>query len=242
MILGIIGRGYWGDVYAKTLKEMEIQYWQAGRDMSEWNYADGVIIASSGESHYEVAKHFMANHVPVLIEKPLCMSTRNAENLLLIAEHTDAIAFVGHTHLFSPAWRKFKDEALSAGILQITSRAGGPCKLGLLWDWGPHDVSMCIDLMGQPTEVDYEGGIKLAWGKVKADIHLSHEETERFFEVLTPKGPIQYTGRQTKKTPLEVLLGEFVAAIDYGAPSLKWLRLGVRVTEVLDIAQMSEMN
>ena len=41
MILGVIGKGHWGNVYAKTIADLGLMCWQVGRgDMLP---ADGVI-------------------------------------------------------------------------------------------------------------------------------------------------------------------------------------------------------
>jgi len=67
---------------------------------------------------------------------------------------------VGHTHLFHPAFRKLKAIAPKYGkIRSISSEAGnyGPFRpdTPVLWDWGAHDVAMCLDLLGGgPEEAD----------------------------------------------------------------------------------------
>jgi predicted dehydrogenase len=66
---------------------------------------------------------------------------------------------VGHTHLFHPAYRALKAIAPRYGqIRAIRGNAGnfGPYRSDtpVLWDWAPHDVAMCLDLLGMmPTHV-----------------------------------------------------------------------------------------
>jgi predicted dehydrogenase len=64
---------------------------------------------------------------------------------------------VGHTHLFHPAYRALKALAPEFGrVLAIRGEAGnfGPYRQDTpaLWDWGPHDVALCLDLMGVMPE------------------------------------------------------------------------------------------
>ncbi|MEE9276526.1 MAG: hypothetical protein V3V62_14570, partial [bacterium] len=65
-------------------------------------------------------------------------------------------------HLFHPAFRRLKEEAARLGRLtHIRAEGGswGPFRADTspLWDYGPHDVSMCLDLIGEaPSSVAAE--------------------------------------------------------------------------------------
>ena len=69
------------------------------------------------------------------------------------AEARGAVVFVDHVYLFHPAWTAFKDEVRRDGPVRSASASfgqAGPFRddVGLLWDWGPHVVSLCLDLFG----------------------------------------------------------------------------------------------
>jgi hypothetical protein len=140
--LGIIGRGPWGYTYAKTLSKLGIDFWHAGRDWRKKGNADGVIIASSPESHFPVAMSFLADGVPVLIEKPVTLCSREAKALV----GCGGIAFVGHTRLYSPAWRAFKRPAKEVRATVAD-----------WWGWGPHAVAMAFDLGCETPEITVGG-------------------------------------------------------------------------------------
>jgi len=234
MKLGIIGRGYWGDVYSKTLRKMHIPHWQAGRDWKDRS-ADAVIIASSPESHYSIAKQLICDGVPVVIEKPVCLESSRVKKLLKLARYRNVTVFTGHTHLFSPEWRELKKQVKD--VKEINSQSGGPCKLAPLWDWGPHDVSMCIDLLGKPKLVNSHGNyLRLGWEKAFANIKLSRIKTERRFDV----DGVTYSIHGTIPTPLEVLITEFLASVadvqGSGIADVDGLELAVKVVEVLETA------
>jgi len=62
---------------------------------------------------------------------------------------------VDHTHLFHPAFEELKRQVAALGMIrEIEAEAGnqGPYRedVPVLWDWGPHDVAMCLDLLGEP--------------------------------------------------------------------------------------------
>lgn len=223
MRLGIIGRGPWGDTYARTLEKMGVDYIQLGRD---W-YKDfgrslrgcrGVIIASDPNSHFPVALEMITNEIPCVIEKPLCLGADHAARLLI--EASNNVVFTGHTRLYSPSWRAFK--AKVGRVDSIFMQAGGPSKLGWLWDWGPHLVAMCLDLGFDPRKA-----------------HLI-EMPERTPISVTVNGNLHWTDEPTTPTALEVLITEFCQAIEKGAPNIEGLKLGVRVVEELE--RMEEMQ
>lgn len=215
MKLGLIGRGPFGNIYAKTLKDMGIEFRQMGQD---WNAKglDGVIIASKAESHFEIAKGLIMARIPCLIEKPICFSYKRACRLLDWAEdYSNSIVFVSHTRLYSKAWKEFKYN-LPTDIISVEAQAGGRCKVKPRWDWGPHIVSMCLDIGFNPS---------------KAILRFNEYETPFKFIV---NGNYVFDDPKCQPTPLEVMIGDFVEAIEKGEQNLDGLRLGVNVTAYLD--------
>ena len=223
--LGLIGAGHWGRVIIKTLTRLEgveLARLASGNPDSrtlvndqciisdDWKCVagaddiDGVIIATPPARHAEMADVAISAGNPVLIEKPLTVDTGEARALLAFAESRKAIVHVDHIHLCHPAYRALKNEGLGLGHLHaIRSGAGnwGPFRgdTSVLWDWGPHDVAMCLDLAGQkPQNVsarlkearhtdDGDGqaiALQLTFpGGLKADIELSNllPSKKRFF-------------------------------------------------------------
>jgi len=173
--LALIGCGRWGQNYIKTIGNFSgavltcaassnpetkkivpadcvvVAGW---RELITRDDIDGVIIATPPASHFEIASNFIEAGFPVLIEKPLTMDIEEAERLLVAADQNNATVMVDHIHLFSPAYRVLKQRAKEHGALRkISGRAGnwGPFRndTSLLWDWGAHDVALCLDLMGE---------------------------------------------------------------------------------------------
>jgi predicted dehydrogenase len=212
MILGVIGKGRWGNVYARTIGEMGLSCWQIGK--GEIPPADGVIIATPASTHFRIAAELIDRGIPVLIEKPVCLSSADVRDLLFLARMRQGIVFTGHTRLYSPAWRAFKAN-LPKGAASAVCEAGGPCKIDPWWDWGPHLVSMCLDLGLDPAECEY------VINSEKQPIKIT-------------VGDSVYVENLTDHSPLEVLISEFVNAIAIGAPNVEGLELGVKVVEMLE--------
>lgn len=234
--IGLIGAGRWGRRYIKTLDSMpgarlarlasrnsESQLLAPSGcaitpnwyEIAEDSSLDGVIIAVPPSLHAEVAEVAMASGIPVLIEKPMTLSLAEAQRLVNISESTQSLIIVGHTHLFSEAFRTLKQHAQKLGPLQkIRSSAGnwGPCRAGIpmLWDWAPHDIAMCLDMLGtNPSTIfaDRTGVEKLPGGEgetveiklnfssgVQASIRVSNidENKSRYFEACFEEGALIY--------------------------------------------------
>lgn len=225
--LGLVGAGRWGRNYIRTINELDgvtLSHLASGNPESanlvaedcricpDWRSfvttekLDGLIIASPPDSHAEIALAAIGADLPVMIEKPLTLEPAEAVLLTKTAENKDALVMVDHTHLYSPAFRALKTMATEWNRLDnIISRSGnwGPFRndVPVLWDWGAHDISMILDIVGEfPDEISarsigsyvVEGGqaesinIDLAWNSgLSAKIELNNHRSDRInqFEV-----------------------------------------------------------
>ena len=172
--LGLIGAGRCGRNYIRTIEGMQDVrldlvasqnpetaklVGQGCRVVPDWQSVavapgiQGVIVATPPGLHAEMAKAAIEVGVPVLIEKPLTLSFKEAQELKRLARERETFVMVDHTHLFNPAYRALKELGLHLGHLKaIWGEAGnqGPYRkdADVLWDWGSHDVAMCLDLAG----------------------------------------------------------------------------------------------
>jgi predicted dehydrogenase len=288
--LGLAGAGRWGRNYIKTiagLGELHVariasrnpktvalappgcRVVEDWRELMDATAIDGVVIATPPASHAEIARAAIMAGIPLLIEKPLALSTADARAIRDLAIERKVLGLVDHTHLFSPAFRQLK--ALAArhgGVREIHSEAGnhGPYRadVSVLWDWGPHDVAMCLDLMQEaPASAACsvrdrsarDGGvaetvsIALSFPSgVPAQIRLSNAtDKTRRFRVRCAEAELVYDDLSAHKLlvdgtpvpigsdlPLTVAVREFAAAIAAGAWDRSSLDLGVSVVEVLE--------
>lgn len=203
MRLGVVGLGPWGDVYARNLKELGIPFWQDGR---YWHmrHADGVIIACANAGHYGTAKCALGRRMPVLVEKPVTLDSREAWELVEMG----GIAFAGHTRLFSPSWRQFKRPAR-----KVVGYAGGVTESNpdALWNWVPHLAALALDCDAEEIE-----------------FHIT-EERQPLRVVVDGEEWVD-----VKDDSLKVLIREFVQAIERGIPDNAGLRLGAQVVEITE--------
>lgn len=164
---------------------------------------DAVVVATPPDSHEEICEHFLSRGIPVMVEKPMALSIGAALAIREAASKTGTPLLVNHLHLFSSAYEVLRDEvlALSDRRFRIYARAGnlGPRRsYSALWDYGPHDVAMCLGLgLGNPTGVscirmpdDHHGAqrfdVNVRFGRHEASIQVWNGSLpkQRYFEVI----------------------------------------------------------
>ena len=233
--LGLIGAGPWGRNYIRTIAGLDgirltrlasrnpestgivspdcliSENWQS---LIEANDLDGLIVASPPGTHAEIVMAAIGKKLPVLVEKPMALSVTDAEKVLVTAQAEDAIVIVDHIHLYSAAWEAVKRETLNLGPISTISGVAGrwgpfPPHTPVLWDWGSHDIAMCINLLGRPPDKasalrvetpaeSPDGGeilaLALEFGDTSVRITLSNQypEKNRLFTISCEKGELVY--------------------------------------------------
>ena len=186
--VGVIGCGYWGpnvirnfanhpectvagvsDVRQKRATRVASQYgtrvMQTADDLIDSPEIDFVAIATPTFTHYELAKRALLAGKHVLVMKPLAASVEEAEELCAIAEDQGRLLAVDHTFVFTPTVQKMKELVSSNALGQLYHFDSVRINLGLfqsdinvIWDLGPHDVSI-LDFVvgGEPIDVSAIG-------------------------------------------------------------------------------------
>jgi len=113
----------------------------------------GVVIASSAISHYSLAKELLMADKDVLVEKPMALNTRDAEEMLEIAERKGRILMVGHLLIYHPAVGRLKEMVSSGELGKIYYIYTQRVNLGVirqdenaLLSFAPHDLSVILHL------------------------------------------------------------------------------------------------
>ena len=127
--------------------------------------AHAVAIATPVATHFELARRALLAGKHVFVEKPLCVTTTECDQLGDLAEKSDLVLAVGHVFLFNSGIRKVK-EYIDAGqlgqihYLHATRTNLGPIRadVNAAWDLAAHDLSIfdyCLD--GSPIAVSSHG-------------------------------------------------------------------------------------
>lgn len=185
--LALIGTGRWGRNYIETIEQMKgcklIYVCSPNVNSKKYiknkykkikNYKellkkkdiDGVIIATPIDTHFNIASDFMRHSFNILVEKPLTTSFRDALELKKISKRFSGLVMVGHLYLYNPAFVKIKELIKKIGDIYYLDLEGcgyspGEKVTSALWDWGPHNIYMTLDIINDfPIRVS-------AWGVSK---------------------------------------------------------------------------
>lgn len=153
-VAAICGRRHQKESLNKESQKIFTDEW---RSIIERDDIDGVIVATPPQSHLEIAKYALTRGMPTLVEKPFTLSLRDAEFLANISDSKRIPCIVGYTHLFAPKFQDLISQVGTIGHLRSVETIGlndGPVRdnVPVLWDWGSHDISMCIKLLGRQNQ------------------------------------------------------------------------------------------
>jgi predicted dehydrogenase len=114
---------------------------------------DGFVIAVPPDIQPAIAGQIIAAGFPVFLEKPLALKRDAARRLLAVAKSTGFTGLVDHIHLFAPEFVELCQRLSSdQGAREIKAVSGnkGPYRnrWTACWDWAPHDIAMCLAVMG----------------------------------------------------------------------------------------------
>lgn len=173
--VGLIGAGPWGRNIVNTIGAMNgaalsLVLNRSGRrpdfvpghipvaayqpDLLNPDIIDAVVIATPPHSHADIAIAALRRGLPVFVEKPLTLGVQEASDIATQHQKNPAPLFVDHIYLFHAGFRALKSALAGAGRIRAIVSVGGnkgPFRVetSTLWDWAPHDIAMCLDLVGQ---------------------------------------------------------------------------------------------
>lgn len=186
--LAVIGGGYWGknlvrnfaslgalaalcDSNTDTLQALGKQYPLCRTFTS---YADvlcdetirAVAIATPAEGHANAVREALLAGKDVFVEKPLCLSVKEGEELVTLAKKQGLILMVGHLLWYHPAVLKLKELIRAGELGRIQYVYSNRLNLGkirreenILWSFAPHDISVILGLLNEmPDAVMAQGG------------------------------------------------------------------------------------
>jgi len=185
--VGVIGCGYWGknlvrnfaqlgalqmvcdaaEIGQKSASELA-PYAEVVADVDEVLAAPvaGVVIATSAETHYELARQALEAGKDVLCEKPLALTYEQRAELVRLAERGGRILMVGHVLEYHPGVVRLLELVRAGELGKVRYIYSNRLSLGkvrreenILWSFAPHDIAIILRLMGSmPFQVVACGG------------------------------------------------------------------------------------
>lgn len=126
---------------------------------------DAVIIATTGPTHYALAKDALLAGKDVYVEKPFVLEVGEAIELTEMADKDGRILMVGHLLEYHPVVTRLKGMIETGELGDIYYIYSQRLNLGTvredenaLWNFAPHDISSILYLLGkEPVDVSARG-------------------------------------------------------------------------------------
>lgn len=116
---------------------------------------DAISIVVPTDLHRDVALKLLPKHCDLLIEKPICASLAEAEEVVAAAKQYDAIVQVGHIEHFNPVMSYLEEHVdfprfITADRLAPFTPRG--TEVGVVLDLMIHDIGVILELVKSPLE------------------------------------------------------------------------------------------
>ncbi|MDE0705388.1 MAG: Gfo/Idh/MocA family oxidoreductase [Rhodospirillaceae bacterium] len=180
--VAVIGCGYFGALHAAKFAALDSAELVAVVDIDSaqaekvaaatgaWAAADfeavlgrieAVSVVTPTTTHYAIAKRCLEAGKDVLVEKPICESLEEADELIALAKAGGRILQVGHLERFSPIVKDVKALADRPGYIEstrISQYRGRGADTTVVLDMMVHDIDNIMTLVNSPiTQIDAVG-------------------------------------------------------------------------------------
>jgi len=154
------------DVRPETVEPIAAEYGCAAYQdyLQLLDRVDAAVVAVPTFAHLAVARDFLQNGVPVLVEKPLAMNVAECEQLVELAEVIGTPLQVGHIERFNPAARVAWPLIESPKYIRaerFSPFAFRSMDIGVVLDVMIHDVDLVLDLVRAPLRKVEAFGLSL---------------------------------------------------------------------------------
>ncbi len=124
---------------------------------------DAVSIAAPTPFHFELAKSFLEQGVHVMVEKPMCATLAQAEDLVKIAARSGRVLQVGHIERFNPVLDLMPVGELGVCAItaeRLTVHTGRSTDTSVVFDLMIHDIDLVRAFAkSEIAAVDAETGV-----------------------------------------------------------------------------------
>ena len=110
---------------------------------------DAVTIATPTTTHLQLAKVFLKQRIPVLIEKPLAASVREGRKIVSLANKYDTVVAVGHSERCNPVVQAIKRLDVQPKFIEAQRVSPYPFRstdVGVVLDVMIHDIDIILSL------------------------------------------------------------------------------------------------
>ncbi|HTU16746.1 MAG TPA: Gfo/Idh/MocA family oxidoreductase [Gemmataceae bacterium] len=128
---------------------------------------DAAVIAAPTSHHAALAADFLAHGLPLLVEKPMASTVRQAEEMIELAERHGTLLQVGHIERFNPAFEELRRYPLQPKFItceRYSGFSGRSTDIGVVLDLMIHDLDLVLALVQAPVRTVEALGVAVLGG------------------------------------------------------------------------------
>jgi len=132
----------------KALKQFKVPAYLDYKELI--NKVDAISIAVPTKKHFQIAKDFIENNIPLLIEKPITNKLAHAEELITLAKKHNVIMQVGHVERFNSAFSAVQKIVKNPRFIECHRLSPFPHRsldIGVVLDVMIHDIDIILGLV-----------------------------------------------------------------------------------------------
>ncbi|MBN2475649.1 MAG: Gfo/Idh/MocA family oxidoreductase [Pirellulales bacterium] len=115
---------------------------------------DAAVIASPTAFHHRLALEFLLRDIHVLVEKPICSTQAEADQLVAAARRGGLVLQVGHVERFNPAFTAAAVHTAGAKYIEAVRASSFTFRstdVGVVLDLMIHDIDLVLSLAASPV-------------------------------------------------------------------------------------------
>ncbi len=132
----------------KAIKQFKVPTYLDYKELI--NKVDAISIAVPTKKHFQIAKDFIENNIPLLIEKPITNKLAQAEELITLAKKHNVIMQVGHVERFNSAFSAVQKIVKNPRFIECHRLSPFPHRsldIGVVLDVMIHDIDIILGLV-----------------------------------------------------------------------------------------------
>lgn len=240
--IAVIGAGHLGRIHAKLIGQVDgaqlvgiSEPFESARENAAKLYnvptfadyrdlipkIDAAIIAAPTDAHAAIAADLISAGKHVMVEKPITITSADADKLVQMAARKRVTLQVGHVERFNPAFTALNDLAVDVKYVEAVRASSFPGRcldVGVVMDLMIHDIDLVLSMTDAPLRRVTGSGMA-----VISD-HDDIVETRLEFDCGLVANLKASRISPTPARSMQVFGANGFAEIDFGAPSLSVVR------------------
>jgi predicted dehydrogenase len=201
---------------------------------------DAAVVAVPTTHHRAVAVDFLRQGIPLLVEKPMAVTVRQADEMMELAQRHQTFLQVGHIERFNPAFEQLQRRSIQPKYIsceRYSGFSGRSIDIGVVLDLMIHDLDLVLTLVRAPLRnVEALGAAVLGGNEDLAQARLTfangcvadlrasrvHQTPARRMHIFGPEGFIGVDFARRRLTCMQP--GEHLSRLPHDAQMLASLK------------------